>query len=95
MQFRMHYDTYYLHLEPTARDAMDKAYAKFEQTMSDLTGRSAGTLAIIEEWRPCFDLLLTEVSNLFRSAHSSQTNRHVFRLAVRFTREPWRSAVCG
>ncbi|KAI0735941.1 hypothetical protein C8Q76DRAFT_792427 [Earliella scabrosa] len=59
-QFRMHYDTYYLHLEPTARDAMDKAYAKFEQTMSDLTGRSAGTLAIIEEWRPCFDLLLTE-----------------------------------
>ncbi|KAI0713512.1 hypothetical protein C8Q76DRAFT_796472 [Earliella scabrosa] len=59
-QFQMHYDTYYLHLDPAGRDAMDKAYPELERTINDLTGRSAGTLAIIEQWRPCFELLLTD-----------------------------------
>ncbi|KAI0744915.1 hypothetical protein C8Q76DRAFT_789382 [Earliella scabrosa] len=60
-QFRMHYDNSFLHLpDAAAREAMEKSYAEFERTLPQLIGRSAGTTAIVHEWQPCFQLVLTE-----------------------------------
>lgn len=59
----MLYDSYFLHLETSDRDAVDQACKEFERTARDILLRSSELKAEQARWRPCFKLTLTEVWN--------------------------------